>query len=173
MPPGHDQLGAPYHLSDLVLGLASPGAFPCPENSPSYSLQFSKKAGDGHLVAFGTEYGQLLVLDTRVEARVQRDHNGPVGWGQTDRNTGINSRVVGARAKSRLEWAGGEGKVGLCRSWGVRQPEVVVQYRALINCIFDLEWMLDDTRIVMGCGDAKIRVHDTETNTEVRRYRHR
>lgn len=44
-----------FQAADLVLGLASPGAFPCPEASPSYSVQFSKQAGDGHYLAFGTE----------------------------------------------------------------------------------------------------------------------
>lgn len=155
-----------YHLSDLVLGLASPGAFPCPENSPSFSVRFSKRAGDGHLVAFGTEFGQLIIVDTRAEARVQRDHNGPVGWGQTDRTRGITSGC-GAKTRQRPGGVEGSGNVGLCRSWGVRQPEVVAQYRAFINCIFDLEWAHDDTRIVLAGGDAKIRVHDTETHAEV------
>ena len=46
-----------YRAADFVLGLASPGAFPCPEASPSYNVQFSTQAGDGHYLAFGTEVG--------------------------------------------------------------------------------------------------------------------
>lgn len=46
--------------SEFVLGLASPGAFPCPEASPSYNVQFSKTAGDGHYLAFGTEVCCIL-----------------------------------------------------------------------------------------------------------------
>lgn len=155
-------------MSDCVMGLASPGAFPCPERSPTYNLQFSKRAGDGHLVVFGTERGMLVIVDTRAEAVVQRDHNGPVGWGQTDRS----SDRFSDRAAKRLVASAGV-KQGYCRSWGVRQPAVVAQYRALVNCIFDVEWLHDDGRIALACGDPNIRVHDTETSVEVRRYRTR
>lgn len=147
------------------MGLASPGAFPCPEGSPAFNLQFSKRAGDGHLVAFGTERGTLVIVDTRTEAVVQRDHNGPVGWGRTDRSSSWFSERAAA-AKGLATSAGV--KHGYCRSWGVRQPGVVAQYRALVNCIFDVEWLHDDGRIALACGDSKIRVHDTETSVEVR-----
>jgi len=150
-----------------LLGLASPGSFPCPEGSPSYNVKFSKRAGDGHLVAFGTEFGQVVVLDTRAEAVVRRDHSGPIGWGQTNRARGITSGGVGTRRRLEREEGGG-GRVGYCRSWGVRQPRVVAQYRALVNCIFDLDWTHGDSRIALCCGDSKIRVHDTETHAEVR-----
>lgn len=163
--------GVPYHPSDaeLLVGLSSPGAFPCPEGSPSYNVQFSRRAGDGHLVAFGTEYGQLVIVDTRVEARVRRDHSGSVGWGQTDRTRSISSGTAGTRRRLKREAGGGTvRRVGYCRSWGVQQPEVVAQYQALVNCIFDVEWTHDDGRIALGCGDGKVRVHDTETHAEVR-----
>ncbi len=149
-----------------MLGLASPGSFPSPESSPSFNVKFSKRAGDGHLLLFGTEFGQVVVLDTRAEAVVQRDHSGPIGWGQTDRARSVTSGAAGTRR--RLEREAGGGRVGYCRSWGVRQPRVVAQYRALVNCIFDVEWTHDDSRIALGCGDSKIRVHDTETHAEVR-----
>lgn len=165
-PDGHHHGRSPFRPSDLVLGLASPGSFPCPERSPSYNIKFSKRAGDGHLLAFGTEFGQVVVLDTRAEAVVRRDHTGPIGWGQTDRIRSITSGTAGTRR--RLEREGDGGRVGFCRSWGVQQPRVVAQYRALVNCIFDLEWTHDDSRIALGCGDCKIRVHDTETHAEVR-----
>lgn len=115
-------------------------------------------------MAFGTEFGQLVIVDTRVEATVQRDHRGPVGWGQTDRTRTITSGTP--RTHRRLSRETG-GSVGYCQSWGVRQPEVVAQYRALVNCIFDIEWTHDDDRIALGCGDGQIRVHDTETHAEV------
>lgn len=120
-------------------------------------------------MAFGTEFGQLVIVDTRLEARVQRDHNGPVGWGQTDRTRTVSSGTASTRRRLRREMGlgGSAGSVGYCRSWGLRQPEVVAQYRALVNCIFDVEWTHDDGRIALGCGDGKIRVHDTETHAEV------
>ncbi|CBN74423.1 denticleless homolog [Ectocarpus siliculosus] len=162
-PAGRHGYGSRYEMSDYVMGLASPGAFPCPEGSPTYNLQFSKRAGDGHFVAFGTERGTLVIVDTRAEAVVQRDHNGPVGWGQTDRSSGWFSE----RAAKRLGAISAGVKHGYCRSWGVRQPGVVAQYRALANCIFDVEWLHDDGRIALACADSKIRVHDTETCMEV------
>lgn len=115
-------------------------------------------------MAFGTEFGQLVIIDTRVDARVQRDHSGPVGWGQTDRTRTISSGAASTRRRLRRDMGG---SVGYCRSWGVRQPEVVAQYQALVNCIFDVEWTHDDGRIALGCGDSKIRIHDTETHAEV------
>lgn len=175
----HHHHGTPYHHpsdAGLLLGLASPGAFPCPVGAPSYNVQFSRRAGDGHLVAFGTECGQLVIVDTRVEARVRRDHNGPVGWGQTDRARMVTSGATSTRRRLQREeeaagagagGAVGSGRLGYCKSWGVRQPEVVAQYRALVNCIFDVEWTHDDSRIALGCGDGKIRIHDTETHAEV------
>lgn len=121
-------------------------------------------------MAFGTEFGQLVIVDTRVEATVQRDHSGPVGWGQrqTDRYRTISSGARSTRQRLTRELGAPAGsRVGHCRSWGVRQPEVVTQYRALVNCIFDVEWTHDDDRIALGCGDSKVRVHDTETHAEV------
>ncbi|CAM9868860.1 unnamed protein product [Scytosiphon promiscuus] len=151
--------GVRSYSSDLMMGLASPGAFPCPERSPAYNVQFSKRIGDGHYVAFGTEFGQVVILDTRANAVVMRDHNGPVGWGQTD-------RTRARRSTSGITYPG-RGNVGYCRSWGVQQPAVVAQYQALINCIFDVEWTHEDRQMALACGDAKIRVHDTETSIEV------
>lgn len=52
-----------YPIPDFVMGLASPGAFPCPESSPAYNVQFSKGAGGGHYLAFGTE---VCVLCTTI-----------------------------------------------------------------------------------------------------------
>eukprot|EP00904_Undaria_pinnatifida_P005694 jgi/Undpi1/2254/HiC_scaffold_13.g05640.m1 len=95
-------------------------------------------------------WGNLVIVDTRTEAAVQRDHNGPIGAPATAPAT---AGRVGARA----------GRLG----WGVGQPLVVSEYRALINCIFDLEWTHGDRRIVLACGDGKCRVQDVETSAEV------
>lgn len=59
-----------YAVADFVLGLASPGSFPCPENSPAYSLQFSARTGAGHYLAFGTEVCVCVCLARRGDSRV-------------------------------------------------------------------------------------------------------
>lgn len=97
-------------------------------------------------------------MDTRAEAAVRRDHDGPVGLGPAGAGGGVQAGGGGASSVRRR---------GICGGWGVGQPAVVAEWRALINCIFDLEWIQEDARIALACGDGKVRIEDTETHAEV------
>lgn len=108
------------------------------------------------------QWGKLVIVDTRVEAAVQRDNNGPIGHGGGGGATRTRSSQGG------LGRGGGEEREGRSQTWGVGQPSVISEYRVLINCIFDLEWTHEDRRIALACGDGKCRVQDTETQAEVR-----
>lgn len=107
--------------------------------------------------AYTLQWGKVVIADTRAEALVQRDHHGPVASRVTAR--------VDDGGESIVETEGT--RYGISRRWGVGQPVVVAEYQALTNCIFDLEWMEDDRRIALACGDGKCRVQDTETQAEV------
>lgn len=48
----------------MVMCLGSLGGLPCPENSPAFDVQFSRRAADGHFLAFGTEVSEDEVDET-------------------------------------------------------------------------------------------------------------
>lgn len=129
----------------------------------------------------------MVVVDTRVEAQVQRDENGPVGTGAavqrypsastsasssrsspTSRLNNHNSSgsssnnvrrsvVNSAAAPERVTYG------GVCAG----QPKVVAEWSALRNCVFDVQWMLRDSVLALGCADNTCRLQDTETQKEV------
>lgn len=124
------------------------------------------------------------MTDTRVEAAVQRDDNGPVGSGRGSLQSSSSILHHGttydhhhnATAAPNLSVRPG-GRSGTTTSVptgmttyggrGVGQPTVVAEWQALSNCVFDVEWMQGDRLIALGCGDNMCRVQDTETQTEV------
>lgn len=116
-----------------------------------------------------------MVADTRVEAAVQRDSNGPVGPGPLQPSSSVRNRAPDGNGSLRTGGTTAVPRVTKASSCsrssfggrGVGQPLVVAEWQALTNCVFDVEWMQGDRLIALGCGDNFCRVQDTETQTEV------
>lgn len=111
------------------------------------------------------QWGRLAIVDTRVEAAVQRDANGPVGTRIRD----TPSNLAETNIRTSLREGGAKSKISL-GGRGVGQPAVVAEWKALPNCVFSLEWIHDDRIIALACGDNRCRLQHVETRREVRRF---
>lgn len=121
----------------------------------------------------------LTIVDTRAEATVQRDQDGPVGPGalppqpnhiRSSGNT-IGNDIRAGRLSTIATPRRGTAAVSTSYGRrGVGQPAVLASWRVLNNCIFDLEWMQGDRVMALGCGDSRCRVQDVERQIEVHLY---
>lgn len=108
-----------------------------------------------------------MIADTRIEAEVQRDADGPVASSIRDSPSSSPS-LSGADALGTTPRSKGATERLTFGGRGIHQPAVVAEWKALPNCVFSLEWIQDDKVIALACGDNRCRLHHVETQQEVR-----